>query len=190
MSKIMTMLMAIVLMVVTTMARAETLHSDEVARFVDATRTLLEDEAFTEHLLTAWQDLDGERQFPGSLMPSELAALIQGRDGHAFFEATLETHGFDTAGDWGRTGDLSLLALMSLDMAGSEQTLQTELDRMARQLEGELPISDQQRQNILEMVSHTRQLLDRVAAVPQAHREAVRPHADGLREALDYYRDN
>ena len=185
MSRIMTMLMAIVLMVLTTMARADTLHSDEVARFVDATRALLADEAFTEDLLTAWQDLDGERQFPGSLMPSELAALIQGHDGYAFFEATLETHGFDTASDWGRTGDLSLVALMSLDMAGSEQTMQAELDRMVRQLEGELPISNQQRQNIQVMISHTRRLLERVAAVPQAHRDAVRPHADSLREALD-----
>lgn len=167
-------------------ARAETLTSQTVSRFVAAMEQLQNHEAFTDHFMAAWEAGREGRDYPGSLMPSEKVALMEGHEGQDTFEAIIKDHGFDGPEAWGRAGDRALLALISLEVADREPAMQEELVQLRQELDDNPQFSDAQKQRMQQMIDRTSQLLERVAEVPEADREAIQPHQEALIQAMDY----
>lgn len=167
-------------------ARADTLTSQTVSRFVAAMEQLQNNEVFVGHFMAAWQAGRDVQAFPGSLMPSEKVALMEGREGQEMLESVIRDHGFDSPEAWGRAGDRALLALISLEVGDREPAMQKQLVQLQQDLDANPQFSEAQKQRLQQMVERTSQLLERVAEVPDADREAIRPHQQALIQALDY----
>ncbi|WP_189577791.1 hypothetical protein [Marinobacter zhanjiangensis] len=167
-------------------AEADTLTGQSVSRFMASMAALQASEAFSGHFKSAREAVWNDREFPGSLMPSELSAMVEGGAGYQAFKTIIEAHGFEEPQAWARAGDRILLALMSLDMNDRLPEMQARLVRMREQMSANPRFSDDQKQRMQQMIDRTAQLFNRVAQVPETDREAVRPHRAALKQALDY----
>lgn len=167
-------------------ARADTLSGQTVSRFIASMEKLRASENFSEHFMSAWEAGREGRDYPGSLMPSETVALMEGREGEETFKAIIGNHGFDGPETWGRAGDRALLALMSLQVGNNTPAIQKQLVQMQHEVGANPQFSDAQKQRMQQIIDSTSQILERVAAVPEADREAVQPHLKELQQALDY----
>jgi hypothetical protein len=167
-------------------ARAEALSSETVSRFMASMEALQASDSFSEHFQPAWEAGRQGREFPGSLLPSELLTMMEGREGYGAFRAVIKAHGFDRPQTWARAGDRALLALMSLDVADKVPALQARLLRMHQQVDASPNFSDAQKRRLQQMIDSTSDLFDRVAQVSPTDRDVVRPHREALTKALDY----
>ncbi len=167
-------------------ARADTLTSQAVSRFIATMEAMQNSETFTDDFMSAWETGREGRDYPGSLMPSEKVALMEGREGQDTFRAIIEDHGFDSPEAWGQTGDRALLALISLEVGDREPAMQEQLVQLQQELDANPQFSDAQKQRMQQMIDRTSKLLERVVEVPDADREAIRPHQAALIQALDY----
>ncbi|MFC4260458.1 hypothetical protein ACFOZ5_15675 [Marinobacter lacisalsi] len=167
-------------------ARAETLTSQAVSRFIATMEKMQDNEAFSDQFMSAWEAGREGRDYPGSLMPSEKVALLEGNKAHGTFKAIIKKHGFNDPDAWSRVGDQALLALISVEMEGNETAMQKRLDQMSQEVAANPQFSEAQRQRLQQMISRTSQILERVAAVPEADREAIRPHLSELTRVLEY----
>ena len=167
-------------------ARADALSSETVSRFVASMEALQASDSLSEHLQSAWEADRQGREFPGSLLPSELLAMMEGREGYGALKAVIKSHGFDRPQTWARAGDRALLALMSLDVADKVPAMQARLIRMRQQVGASPNFSDAQKRRLQKMIDSTSDLFDRVAQVSPTDRDTVKPHREPLTRALDY----
>lgn len=179
-------LIAWLCLLVSLTARADTLTSQAVSRFIASMEAMQNSETFTDDFMSAWEAGREDRDYPGSLMPSEKVALMEDREGQGRFRAIIEDHGFVSPEAWGQTGDQALLALISLEVGDREPAMQEQLVQLQQELDVNPQFSDAQKQRMQQMIDRTSKLLARAADVPDSDREAIRPHQEALIQALDY----
>ncbi len=175
----------ILIMALTGLARAETLTSDEVERFIASIQELKTLEPFAS-ADEAWWSGEPQGDSPETAPMSHAVELMKGRDAYDSLAAVVSKLGFASPEAWGRTGDRVMFAMMSLEMGNLAPGMEKKLAEMMADIENNPQFSAEQKAEMKRMMSVSRGMMSRMADVPEADRKAVRPHVNALKQAMEY----
>lgn len=123
----------------------------------------------------------------GEFNPMSMAVReMRGHEIHDEFTAIVRDHGFSSAEDWADAGDRIVRAMMAIEMdRQGHGDMRTEMEQAMREMEQNPNITDEQREQMRRQMEQAVSGMEAMADAPQADIDAVRPHADELRRAME-----
>ena len=100
---------------------------------------------------------------------------IQDYQGYDEMQEVIRTNGFDDTAQWALFGDRVMRAYAALKMADQKPQLDANMATAMKELEGS-GMSDAQKKMIQEMMQSAGQVVNSFQNVPDADKDAVRPH--------------
>lgn len=111
---------------------------------------------------------------------------MQAQGGLSGLETIVHDHGFESIDQWGRVGDRVVRAFMALEIEREHPDAKAELQEARREIEANPDIPEAQKEQLLQMLEQTAgAMMAMVEDVPEADRDALRPHMPRLRETLE-----
>ena len=123
----------------------------------------------------------------GDFNPMTMAVQeMRGHEIYDEFSAIVSEHGFSDPEDWASTGDRIVRAMMALEMERQGHgDMRAEMDEAMREMEQNPNITDEQRQQMRQQMEQAVSGMEAMADAPQEDIDAVKPHADELRRAME-----
>lgn len=156
-----------------------------VENFVDS-MTAVRQWADSQDDLDKLEDMEME---PGTdAMTSPFSAAVTHMETHGRvgeLESIVRDHGFDGMDEWGRVGDRVVRAFMAVEIEREHPEARAELEEARREIEDNPDIPEAQKEQLLEMLEASAgAMMSMIEEVPEADREALRPHLPRLRETM------
>ena len=164
---------------------AQALTDDEVLRFIASfqeMRTVAEQYQDSDQLVPGPASSDEARQRVESPFTSSLADMRK-TDGFSDMLRVMKKHGFASEKNWAAIGDRVIRAYAAVRMDEQAPQLNKEMAEALKQLE-ESTMPEAQKEMMREMMRTSNQFLEVYADVPEADKNAVRPHIAAL-EAVE-----
>ncbi|MGK0261366.1 MAG: hypothetical protein ACI96M_004826 [Candidatus Azotimanducaceae bacterium] len=110
---------------------------------------------------------------------SSAVESIEGYQGYNEMADVIRTQGFGDTTEWALFGDRVMRAFAALKMSGQEPQLDAHMAKAMKELEGS-GMSDAQKKMIQEMMQSAGKVVNSFQNVPDADKDAVRPHLSAL----------
>ena len=127
-----------------------------------------------------YSDEDGVPEKP----MSESIARLKGHEVYGKLREVVQQHGFSDVASWAQVGDRIIKAWFAIEMREESPEMRSELDRAIREIEESPHMTDHQKQEIIQQMRQSMTFMEAMADAPEADIDAVRPHLDELRSAL------
>jgi len=115
---------------------------------------------------------------------SESIARLKGHEVYGKLREVVQQHGFSDVASWAQVGDRIIKAWFAIEMREESPEMRSELDRAIREIEESPHMTDHQKQEIIQQMRQSMTFMEAMADAPEADIDAVRPHLDELRSAL------
>lgn len=181
-------LTVLLLLLLPAWAWAGELGDHQVEGFLTSMQELQANERYLEALARAYNSEDPEPMHPGSLLVSEMVALLGPDAVTDMVEPVIRRHGFSGPDEWARIGDRIVLAVLSAEMGTAAPEMARQIDQLRHKTLQSEQLSDRQKARMKAIIEESSQLIDRVMAVPEGDREAVKPWMEELKGVLAYGR--
>ena len=161
------------------------LTDDQVVRFIASMqemRTIADRFQDTDRLVAGPGSSDEARQRVESPFSSSLSDMRR-TDGFDDMLGIMKKHGFTSEEQWAEIGDRVIRAYAAVRMAEQAPQLDKKMADALKQLE-ESSMPEAQKEMMREMMRTSNQVLEVYADVPEADKDAVRPHIAAL-EAVE-----
>lgn len=169
-------------------AVAETLTEQDVKNFISSLEALqgMEGE-FAELADDMNQEPDdGAQTIPdlGHLF-SDAVGRMEGHPQFEQFSDIVEDNGFDSADDWGKTGDRVFRAWMAIEMQGQSSAAHQEVANAMAEIDSNPSLSAEQKAQMKAMMQGAMSMMEQASDAPDADIQALRPHMEELRRVTD-----
>ena len=167
-------------------AQAQSLTDQTIQSFIDSLKALQSMESELEELT---DDMSTDHE-PGDMpdfsrVLSSSVEQIKGHEVYERLEDTVQAHGFDSAEQWSRIGDRIFQAWTALEMGDQAGQVNQEMQKAMAEIDNNPHLSEAQKQQMRNMMGGAVSAMQQAADAPEADKQALRPHMDALRTALD-----
>ena len=168
------------------LAHAEPLTDQKIRSFISSLEQLqgMEDEfeELNEDLAT---EEDAAEMPDMSRLFSSSVEKMKGHEMHDRLEKVVHQHGFDGTEQWGRIGDRIFHAWSALEMGEQSGQVDQEMAKAMAEIDNNPNMSEAQKQQMREMMGGAMSAYKQAANAPEADKQAVRPHLEDLRMAIE-----
>lgn len=166
-------------------AFAAPLSSQQISGFISSLEELstMEDE-FTR--LTGDLDDDADELPPDfTAIISDAVNRFRGHPNYELLEDVVERHGFESAEQWGRTGDRVIRAYMTIQIEAHRTEVEKEMADALADLDNNPHITPEQKAQMKAMMENALVAMEQASQAPEEDIRAVRPFVDQLRSVTD-----
>lgn len=135
-----------------------------------------EDEAF---------DSGKSAEMPDNIMSDSIARL-KGHEIYGRMQGIARSHGFRNVEQWAKVGDRVLRAFFTITFEEEDRDIKAEMERSLREIDENPYMTDEQKQEIKQMMQNTMASVEYMTGAPAEDVRAVRPHMDALRQVMEY----
>lgn len=167
---------------------AEDLSERQVEQFISTLpelRELGEEYRETEAFSEMGSDIQKAAR-EGEFRPMEMMVeRLADHEMFSTFTGVISEHGFEDPGEWARTGDRVMRAMMAIQMESQDTgKMKRQIEAMMERLEKDSSLSADQRKRMKRAMESAMAGMQIVTEAPEADIEVVRPHRDRLQKAM------
>lgn len=170
-------------------AVADTLTEQDVKNFINSLSALqnMEDDELSDLA----DEMDHQTEDADPTMPdfshifSGAVSRIEGHPQFGKFSEIVEDSGFDSAADWGETGDQVFQAWMAIEMESQGEAARKEMANAMAEIDNNPNMTAEQKAQMKEMMQGAMSMWEQASQAPADNIKALRPHIEELRRVTE-----